>query len=188
MRINFARKRETKKKMRFWGFIVGGLGLFIILDSWTIFPIPLAGPLAWYVGSFLLIPSAIAVFYTYQEPSDREISQLAVKTNGYILATFLVDAFDIASDMAEGIMKRLFLEGYLDIVNKIDNETPISQWVTLFVGAGQRSTNKEAIRERSQNMNLAEHTADNLEMSVADINDMLLNGDLSLGGSGQPQR
>lgn len=185
-KLNFPEYRRRKKKGKFTSLIVGAIGLFIILDSWTVFPIPLYGPVAWYVGGFLLVPSIIAFIYFNQPPSDRMIARFAAKTNGYVLATLLVDAFDISTDSAEDIMKRLFLEGYLNIINKVDDNTPISQWVTVFVGAGDRRTNSHATEQRTPEMDLAAHTAGNDVMTAADINNMLLNGGLNLGGSGQP--
>lgn len=186
-RFNFSQYRLRKKKLRMWGFIVGGFAVLNLLDVAYPFPIPLTGGPAVYVSLLLLIPSLAVLYYTYQPPSDRMVAQLATKTNGYILATFLVAEFDVKTEVAESVMKRLFLEGYLDIINKVNNQTPISQWVTLFVGTGEQSTNQQSTEVRRPGMDLAEHTAENDEITVSDINNMLLEGGLHLGNSGQPQ-
>lgn len=186
-RFDFRGYRERKKKMRRWAYIIGGFAIINLLDVSFPFPIPLTGGPAVYVSLILLIPSLIVWLYTNQPPTDRMIAQLATKTNGYILATFLVSEFDIKTESAESVMKRLFLEGYLDIVNKVTNETPISQWITLFVGSsGERRSSEHTTEARHAGMDLAEHTVDNEEITVADINNMLLQGGLNLGSSGQP--
>ena len=186
-KYNFKEYRRRKRQMRRWAYIVGGFAALNLLDVAYPFPIPLTGGPAIYVSLLLLIPSVLVWLYTKQPPSDRMVAQLAAKTNGYILATFLVAEFDISTEMAESIMKRLFLEGYLDIVNKVTNDTPISQWVTLFVGsAAERRTSEHAAEARHAGMDLSQHTADNDEITVADINNMLLQGGLHLGDSGQP--
>lgn len=180
---------EKRKKYKLYGATAVFIALLDLVDSGYPFPIPLTGTIAVYVSILILVPGLVIAIMGFKPPSARTIEQVAKSTNGYILATFLVEYLDISTRMAEVRIFDLFTEGYLDVVNKIDDNTPVAQWVCKFVGVTQGSgaTNGQpGVRRTDPNFSLAEHTQNNPELSVSDINNMLLSGSMNLGASGQP--
>lgn len=180
---------KKRKKFRLWGFIGVIFAILNLLDAGTPFPIPFTGHIAVYLSILILIPSAIVLSYSLLKPSARIIEDVAKITNGYILSSVLIHYLHISTDTADDIVMNLFQKGYLDIMNKITNDTPIPQWVCIFIGIAGESQQTEQQRNmaRDDNLNMEEYTSTNKNLNVRDINQMLLGGSFNVGESGQIQ-
>jgi|WetSurMetagenome_2_1015567.scaffolds.fasta_scaffold82001_2 hypothetical protein len=178
---------KKRKTLRLWGWITVIFALVDLVDSEYPFPVPLVGPIAIYVGVCILIAGIILLVMAYMPPNVMIVEQVAGKANGYITATLLIHYLGVSTYLAEKLVIDLFKKGYLDIVNKVTNETPIPQWVCQFVGVGKRTSESNQSVARDRNMNLGEYTQNNPEMSVDDINRMIFNNSMNVGSSGQPR-
>ena len=177
---------KERKKRR----LIGGIGTFIaifnMLDAGLPFPIPLTGHIAIYVSLFILFPSLYVLINSLLPPTIRTVEEVAKTTNGYITSAILINFLDVSDRISERLVCDLFMKGYLDIKNRVTDDTPISRWLCIFAGVSREQTDTTPHQVRDQNMSLTEYTSENPEMSVDDINDALLGGSLNLGQSGQP--
>ncbi len=179
---------KRRKFLRKWGWIA----LIFALVNALPFPLPIPGVFAYYISLVLFIFSIVALLKSYQLPSVRIIGLVSEKTNGYITASILIYYLDISTLTAENIISKLFLNGYLKIVNKIHDETPIAQWLCSYVGSlsarseDSKTDDKETVMPLTPDINLSEHTANNPDISVNDINQMIFSNSMNVGSSGQP--
>lgn len=181
----YVKKRNLFRK---WGWIA----LIFSLVNALPFPLPIPGVLAYYISMVLFVSSIVALVYSYKLPSVKIIGLIANETNGYITTSILIHYLDISTLRAENIISKLFLDGYLKIMNKVTNDTPIAQWLCSYVGIIASSENqsteniKESEEALSPDIDLSEHTSNNPDISVNDINQMLFDNSIRVGNSGQP--
>lgn len=181
----YIRKRKMYKRI---GWICVGLFIFNLIDSETPIPFGFKGWLGIYIGLGFLLPGLVLLFLAYRIPSVRMIEQVAIAANGWITASLLIHHLDINLDQAEQLIKTLFKKGILDIKNRVTDETPIGQWLCIFVGVSKVKATTDSTAARDENLNLADYTKSNPLMNAQDINQALLNNSLDIGQSGQPVR
>ena len=181
---------KKRKNLRKWGWIAL---IFTFINALP-FPLPIPGVWAYYISFVTFVFAIFALIISYKLPSARIIGLIAEKTNGYITAAILIKYLDISTLTAENIISKLFLNGYLKIKNRINDETPIAQWLCTYVGSfsvGSSSASESVEGEKkveplTPDIDLAEHTKDNPDISVSDINDMIFLNSMNVGNSGQP--
>jgi hypothetical protein len=116
------------------------------------------------------------------------VGEVAKINNGYLTASCLIDYLNISAWTAEKIIINLFKNGYVDIVNKVNNDTPKAHWACQFIGLSVKGAVIQSVRSRENITDLAVYTANNPEMTVDEINQLLLGSSLNIGSSGQPRR
>lgn len=188
-RLELEKYVKTRKKFKWIGWIAISAAIFHMLDPAIPFPIPFRGWLGNYIALAIIFTAVGMLIYAYRRPNLKMIMEVAKIYNGYLTTSCLIDVLSIPARQAEYTIVNLFKTGYVDIVNRVENATPISHWACQFIGLSVRGVSKPPAESRRDNIaNLAEHTAANPEMTVSEINDLLLNNSFNVGRSGQPRR
>ncbi|MBI2633107.1 MAG: hypothetical protein HYW78_01820 [Parcubacteria group bacterium] len=169
---------KKRKQYRLFGGIATIFAFVNLLDSGTPFPIPFVGWVSVYVSIFIFAFSIPVLVYGLLPPSAKIIAEIARMNNGYVLASFLVYYLDIKTKTAERVMYKLFSQGYLDIVNRVYNDTPISQWVCVFIGVTHEQTRPR--NTPASQLDLSDYTSERREWTVEEINNLLHGGDLHI--------
>jgi hypothetical protein len=191
---NLAEYRGRRKKLAIWGMILTFIGVFHVIAPEIPFPIPFRGELGAYIALGIIITGAILYYFgKLKRPEDAMVIEVAKRANGYITAGILVDMLYLTTNVAENTIKRLWKNGYLGIMNKITNETPVAMFAMQFVGVGPKFDGVVCPRNQrqgqggeGQTLDLEKLTANNPEMNVSDINRTLLHNTMRVGRSGQP--
>ena len=173
------------------GFVIAGT-IFLLFG--TPFPTPFVVVPLIYLSIIIVIVSLFVFFLGNINPSTEIVTQIAKTANGYITAGILIDQLGLSMGTAESVIKSHFLNGYLVLMNKVDNSTHIAQWITQFIGVGPNAEGVACPTNVSDNqsggeqpqVSLGELTASLPEMDVSDINNMILSNTINLGSSGQP--
>ncbi len=111
----FLEKREKRTTRRKWGKGLIILGIITILDSCTMFPIPLVGPPAIFAGALMILVGAAMLFEPARMKETNEALMVAVKYNNRLTVPRLALEMDISLKKAEKIIRELVRNGVAEI-------------------------------------------------------------------------
>ncbi len=112
-RLGADREQETRRRM--WGRVLVVLGAVTILDSWSMFPIPLIGFPAIVVGVVVMMLGGTMLAGRRRLKDTNEALMIAMKYGNRLTVARLALELDISLNRAEKIVKKLVDKGIAEI-------------------------------------------------------------------------
>lgn len=109
------RDRDKAASRRIWGRVLVVLGAITVLDSCSVFPIPLIGPPALFIGCALML---IGAGFLARVPRMRETNEalmIALRHDNRLTVPLLALEMDITLERAEKIIGKLVKSGVAEI-------------------------------------------------------------------------
>jgi predicted transcriptional regulator len=119
-KVQEGRNREASRKK--WGWILFSLGVITVLDSCSVVPIPLVGPMAIYVGAALAVIGAGILASRRKMKDTNEAIMVAMKYGNRLTIARLSLEMDLSLTKAEKIIRKLVESGIAEI--DLDQDRP----------------------------------------------------------------
>jgi hypothetical protein len=171
--FDFEAWNQRRKTFKVIAWVLLGICLLAIID--IPFP-PLQPRISIYILILLSIPTLICSYIAFGSPSTRMIMQISENNHqGYLTHALILHYLDVSPKSIEKMLQQYWNAGYVKVVSKVEQQTPISQMVFKWIGVvGRRPAGTPA-----------QTTADlaaNPEMDADAITRALLEGTLDLTG------
>ncbi len=118
--VQEGRAREATRRR--WGWIVFLLGVLTILDSCSVVPIPLVGPVAIWAGAIMAVLGAGLLASRAKMRDTNEAIMVAMKYGNRLTIARLSLELDISLTKAEKIIQKLVKSGIAEI--DLDQDRP----------------------------------------------------------------
>jgi len=112
-RLDVDREKVAGRKL--WGRVILALGIVTILDSWSMFPVPLVGIPSIVVGVVLMMLGGTMLAGRRRLKDTNEALRIAMKHGNRLTVARLALELDISLDRAEKIVKQLVDKGIAEI-------------------------------------------------------------------------
>ena len=119
-KVQEGRNREASRKR--WGWILFCLGVITILNSCSVVPIPLVGPMAIWVGTALAAIGAGILVSRRKMKDTNEAIMVAMKYGNRLTVARLSLEMDLSLTKAEKIIRKLVESGIAEI--DLDQDRP----------------------------------------------------------------